>query len=188
MAFKGVKIRAVSALVLAGLAGSLGACNTVATVDPNAELALRAAGQEAATRLSESAERAAAAQAELARIQEARTKPAPRPFDETLAGVPQELRRAATIEWSGPAVEAARRVADIVGYRFVVVGNPPATPPMVNVSLREVPAAKALEDIGLQAQPFGQVVADPNRRVVEFRYLSPAGGAAVSAARAAVRK
>ncbi len=184
-------LRAGRALALTvAVAVSVGACaQTVAQVDPAAEAAIRAAGQEAALRLSESAERAAAAQADLARIQEARTRPAPRPFDETLAGVPVELRKAATVEWSGPAPEAARRVAAIVGYSFSVVGNPPATPPMVNIHMREVPAAKAFEDIGLQAQPYGQVVVDPNTRRVEFRYLSPAAGAAVTtAARARVSK
>jgi len=167
----------VPALLAALLGASLGACQTAATVDPATEVAIRAAGEEAALRLAESAERAAAAQAELARVQEARTRPAPRPFDETLAGVPVELRKTTTLEWSGPAPEAARRVAAIVGYSFSVVGNPPATPPMVNVHLREVAAAKAFEDIGLQSQPFGQVVVDPNARRVEFRYLAPAAAA-----------
>lgn len=184
-------LRSGAALAVLLMAGALGACGqTVAQVDPNAELAIRAAGEEAALRLSESAERAATAQAELARIQEARTRPAPRPFDETLAGVPVELRKTATIEWSGPATEAARRVAAIVGYSFTIVGNPPATPPMVNVHLREVAAAKAFEDIGLQAQPFGQVVVDPNTRRVEFRYLNPpaSAGASVAASHARVTK
>ena len=177
--------RLAAALVVGASAAVLAGCAQTAAVDPQAELAIRAAGQEAAIKLSESAERAAQAQAELARIQEARTRPAPKPFDETMTGVPSELRRAATLEWSGPAPEAARRLAAIAGYSFSVVGNPPATPPIVNVSLREVPLAKALEDVGLQSQPFGQVVVDPNARRIEFRYLSPAG---VAAARAAHRK
>lgn len=181
--------RAARGVVLSiGLALLSSACATHATVDPAAEAAIRAAGQEAALKLAESAERASKAQEELARIQEARTRPAPKPFDETLANVPQELRKAVTIEWSGPAPEAARRVAQTVGYGFTIVGNPPATPPIVNVSLREVAAAKAFEDIGLQSQPFGQVVVDPNARRVEFRYLGPARGASVGTARAAVSK
>jgi len=173
------KIKTARSLALTvGLTGLLAACAGTLQPDPAAQAAILAAQQKAALKLAESAERASKAQEDLARIQEARTRPAPRPFDETLAGVPAELRRAVTIEWSGPAPEAARRVAGTVGYSFQVVGNPPATPPMVNVSLREVAAAKAFEDIGLQAQPFGQVVVDPNTRRVEFRYLNPRGAVA----------
>lgn len=169
--------RATRPLAIALLASvALGGCANRVALNAEEQAAIAAAGQRAADKLAESSERAATAQAELARIQEARTRPAPRPFDETLAGVPSELRRAVTLEWSGPAVEAARRVAVIVGYDFRIVGNPPANPVSIHVSQREAPAAKVLEDIGLQAQPFGQVVVDPNIRRIEYRYLNTAGG------------
>lgn len=161
------------ATILSAVAG--GCAQQHRPLNAEEQAAIAAAGQRAADKLAESSERAATAQAELARIQEARTRPAPRPFDETLAGVPSELRRAVTLEWSGPGVEAARRVATIVGYEFRIVGNPPATPVSVHVSQRESPAAKVLEDIGLQSQPFGQVVVDPNVRRIEYRFLNVAG-------------
>ncbi len=102
--------------------------------------------------------------------------------------MPEALRRPVTLEWSGPAVEAARRVAEVVGWEFRVVGNAPASGEMVNVSLRARPAVKALEDIGLQAQPFAQVVADVNTHRVEFRYLAPSRAAATPRRRAAMTK
>lgn len=121
------------------------------------------------TRLDKAAEQAAKAQTELARIQKARTKPAPLPLDES--NLPPELKRSATLEWSGPAQEAASKITALVGYEFHVVGNPPSVPPVVHVSIHDVPAAKALEQIGLQAYPFGEVAVDPNMKRVEFRYL-----------------
>lgn len=165
--------RPLAVAVLLGAA--VGGCAQTKTLNAEEQAAIAAAGQRAADKLAESSERAATAQAELARIQEARTRPAPRPFDESLAGVPAELRRAVTLEWSGPGVEAARRVASIVGYEFRIVGNPPASPVSVHVSQRESPAAKVLEDIGLQSQPFGQVTVDPNVRRIEYRFLNVAG-------------
>lgn len=120
-------------------------------------------------RLAEAAGKAAKAQETLARVQIARTKPAPLPLDET--SLPEELKRPATIDWSGPAHEAARKIAALIGYSFAVTGNPPSIPPMVHVSAVDVPAAKALENIGLQAYPFGEVAVDPNAKRVEFRYL-----------------
>lgn len=126
-------------------------------------------GPSVDARLSKAAQEAAKAQTDLSRIQIARTQPAPLPLDES--NLPEELKRPATIEWSGPAHEAARRVAVLTGYAFLVTGNPPSIPPVIHVSMQEVPAAKALENIGLQAFPFGQVSVDPNLKRIEFRYL-----------------
>jgi len=126
-------------------------------------------GSEVDRMLAEAASKAADAQQTLARVQVARTKPAPSPLDES--SLPEELKRLATIDWSGPAHEAARKVAALVGYSFAVTGNPPSIPPMVHVSATDVTAAKALENIGLQAYPFGEVTVDPNVKRIEFRYL-----------------
>ena len=141
---------------------------------------LYAGGAEIDSRLAEAAQKAAKAQENLARVQIARTKPAPLPLDES--SLPEELRRPATVDWSGPAHEAARKIAALIGYSFAVTGNPPSIPPMVHVSVADVSAAKALENIGLQAYPFGEVTIDPNVKRIEFRYLqaqqqprSPAG-------------
>ncbi|AOG03483.1 DotD/TraH family lipoprotein [Bosea sp. RAC05] len=165
------------ALVCAAFATSLtvmgGCASKVAVEAPVVE------GPDASKLLAESADRAARAQEELARIQTARTAPVPRPVEENLAGVPDDLRRTATMEWSGPAEEAARRMAAIVGWDFRVIGNAPATPVMVSVSMRDIAAVKIMENIGLQAQPFAQVAAIASQRRIEFRHL--AGGRAVRA-------
>lgn len=121
-------------------------------------------------KIAESTASAAKAQQELARIQIARTKPAPLPLDES--GLPEELLRPSTLNWSGPAHEAARKIADLIGYSFQETGNRPSIPPSIHVTLVDVSAAKALENIGLQAFPFGEVSVDPNVKRVEFRYLS----------------
>ncbi len=119
--------------------------------------------------LSEAAGKAAKAQETLARVQVSRTQPTPSALDE--ASLPEELKRPATIDWSGPAHEAARKVAGLIGYEFKITGNPPSIPPMIHVSAEDISAAKALEDIGLQSFPFGEVSVDPNVKRVEFRYL-----------------
>jgi defect in organelle trafficking protein DotD len=119
--------------------------------------------------IAESVERVAKATETLARVQVARTAPTPSALDET--NLPEELKRPATIDWSGPAHLAAEKVAKLIGYQFKLTGNPPSVPPMINVSVQDVSAAKALEDIGLQAFPFGEVAVDPNVKRVEFRYL-----------------
>jgi defect-in-organelle-trafficking protein DotD len=119
--------------------------------------------------LASSISRVAKAQETLARVQVARTTPTPSALDET--NLPEELKRPATIDWSGPAHEAAEKIANLVGYQFKITGNRPSIPPMIHVSVEDVSAAKALEDIGLQAFPFGEVSVDPNAKRIEFRYL-----------------
>lgn len=119
--------------------------------------------------ISQAADRAARAQETLAQVQVSRTKPTPTSLNE--AGLPEELRRPTTIDWSGPAHSAAERIAILIGYRFAIVGNQPSVPPLVHLSLKEVAAAKALEQIGLQSFPFGEVAVDPNSKRVEYRYL-----------------
>jgi defect-in-organelle-trafficking protein DotD len=126
-------------------------------------------GPSVDARLGKAVEQATKAQTDLARIQIARTQPAPLPLDES--NLPEELKRPASIEWSGPAHEAARKVAALTGYSFQITGNPPSIPPVIHVSMKDVPAAKALENIGLQSFPFGEVSVDPNQKRIEFRYL-----------------
>jgi defect-in-organelle-trafficking protein DotD len=178
--------RRLFALLAVGIAASVSGCANSPTDDLSVEAAQSQA--EASRRLGESADRATRAQEELARIQTARTTPAPASVDENLSGVPEELRRPVTIEWSGPAHEAARRVAEIVGWEFHVVGSAPAAAALISVSLRGRPAVKALEDIGVQAQPFGQVVADQNARRIEFRYFSTGRAGASAPKRASMTK
>jgi len=119
--------------------------------------------------IAKAADRAAEAQETLAQVQVSRTKPTPSSLNES--NLPEELQRPTTLDWSGPSHEAAERIATLIGYRFSIVGNTPSAPPMVHLSLKDVPAAKALEQIGLQSFPFGEVAVDPNVKRIEFRYL-----------------
>jgi defect-in-organelle-trafficking protein DotD len=122
---------------------------------------------EVEQQIAQSSARAANALETLAMIQRARTAPAAPALDES--GLPEELRRKTTIAFQGPADEAARSLAEQIGYGFVVTGNPPANPGLVSLDEHDVSVAKALEDLGLQAQRFATVVVDPNLRRVEFR-------------------
>lgn len=170
----------ISGLVL--LAPIITGCSSMSRADRELAASANRPIAQAQIRLAESASAAAAAQEELVRIQTARTLPAPAPINENLAGVPEALRRPTTMQWSGPGEEPTRRIAGIVGYDFRVVGNPPATKPMINVSLDNVPAVKALEDIGNQVQPFAQIVVDANLKRIEYRYLVVAGAVAAPTA------
>lgn len=154
------------AVLAATMAVLLASCGT----KPAGNLPSYKGTAEIDRKIAESTASAAKAQEELARIQIARTKPAPLPLDES--NLPAELLRPQTLNWSGPAHEAANKIADLIGYSFQVTGNRPSIPPSIHVTMVDVSAAKGLENIGLQAFPFGEVSVDPNIKRVEFRYLS----------------
>lgn len=166
---RSVVIAAVAAALLAGCAK-----NTETRLDELDSNSRRAVEDS----LAQSAARAAKAQETLAQVERARTEPAPASLD--VSGLPSELKRPATMNWSGPGPEAARQVAGLVGYEFRVVGNPPPNLPMVSIAATDLPVAKIVEDIGLQVQGIAQVLVDPNLKRVEFRYLAayPARGPA----------
>ncbi|WP_456717760.1 MULTISPECIES: DotD/TraH family lipoprotein [unclassified Bradyrhizobium] len=159
----------LAATAVVVLAMTLAGCATRIN-DSRTEELDSASRQMVADSLAQSADRAVRAQESLAQVERARTEPAPPSLDVT--GLPPELRRQATMTWSGPGVAAARETAGLMGYEFRVVGNPPGTPPMVNVNARDLPVAKILEDIGLQVQGTAQVVVDANQKRVEFRYVT----------------
>lgn len=146
---------------------ALGACaervDRAAQIDASAQLLVT-------EKIADSAGRVARATETLALIQRARTEPSPPSVDDR--ALPGDLRRSITLNWSGPGEEAARRVSGLLGYEFRVVGNSPAVSPPVQVGAEAVPAAKVLEDIGLQVQGSAQVVVDPNVRRVEYRYIA----------------
>lgn len=162
MSIKAVLIASVAAATLL-MAG----CSTTKT--PDNDISDVYNNQTIDKELADAVSRASKAQETLARVQVARTTPTPSALDES--SLPEELKRPATIDWSGPAHEAAAKIANLVGYQFKITGNRPPIPPMVHVSVEDISAAKALEDIGLQAFPFGEVSVDPNAKRIEFRYL-----------------
>lgn len=164
------------ALVLSAAVAALGACTTTnsETVSPARQSAVwdGAIRGEVEQQLAQSASRAANALETLAMIQRVRTEPVATPIDE--AGLPPELARQTTIQWSGPAIGLVKELAASIGYSFLESGNRPATNANVSVDIRDRSAAKAFEDIGLQVQAFATVIVDPNQQRVEFRHETAA--------------
>jgi defect-in-organelle-trafficking protein DotD len=166
------KIFSMVAIIVA--AGGLSACNSQgesgsdhdAAYDPGIRT-------EVDQSIAQSAARASNALETLAMIQRARTAPVAPVVDD--AGLPPELRRKATIEFSGPSVELARELAQDIGYGFFETGHRPSNPGLISIDAKDESVAKVLEDVGLQSQKFATVIVDPNQRKVEFRYESGDG-------------
>ena len=153
---------AVRASVLTGLlAGPLAGCVSWTSEPPATVAPVRTDPVE--MRLVEAVERAERALAALAR-----TLPAPHsssalpPVD----GVPEELRRSVTLDWTGPVEALAADLARRTGYRFAQAGRPPARPPIVAVAAKDEPLIAVLRDLGLRAGEAATLTVDAANRTV----------------------
>jgi defect-in-organelle-trafficking protein DotD len=119
--------------------------------------------------MAESAVRASEALDRLSQVETARTPvPDPGPLDES--NVPAGLDTYVSVSWIGPVAPLAAKLADAAGYRFRVVGRPPAVPVVVDVTYDSAMVLEVLRDIGHQTGARADVAVDAQNRVVEVRY------------------
>lgn len=93
--------------------------------------------------------------------------------------VTPELQTRVTLDWIGPLEKAAARLAEEIGYDFVVAGSRPPAPVMVEIDVKDKPVIFVLMDIGLQAKERALLTTDANRMIVRLDWTRPkAEGAA----------
>lgn len=134
------------------------------------EHAMVAATDPIALRIAESADKAATALQDLARVEQTRRPPAPEP---PAIAAPNELYTPVTIDWVGAAEPLIRNIADRLKYDVVVVGSVPTVPVVVQIHQRDRAVLEALRNIGDQATQFMDLVVDPRNQKIEIRYLRP---------------
>lgn len=122
--------------------------------------------------LADSADRASHALETLAAVERART---PSTSMAPIDNVPTELRRAVTVNWTGPLEPIAKTLADRAGYGFLVLGSEPGIPVVVSLDVENTPVIDALRDLGLQLGMRGDVKVDARSKMVEIYYAPNAG-------------
>lgn len=123
-------------------------------------------------RLAEAADKASTALQTLAAVEQART---PGVSVGPVSGAPPELRRAMTVNWTGPVEPLAKKLADRAGYGFLVLGSMPPVPLVVAIDAENRPVVDILRDIGLQLGLRADVKVDAGRKMVEIHYAPNAG-------------
>ena len=83
-----------------------------------------------------------------------------------------------TLDWIGPVENVAKRLADDIGYDFVVAGPRPPAPVMVEVSVKDEPVIFVLRDIGIQARDRAHLTTDAGRMIVRLDWLASVSGPA----------
>lgn len=168
-------------LLILAMLFTLGACangdfgwdsmtsSTPTDVDPN-ERAYAAATDPIALRIAESADKAATALQDLARVEKTRRPPKPEP---AITAAPDELQQRVTIEWVGGAEALVRNLAGRLNYDVTVVGGAPVAPVVVRVNQNERTIIEALRTIGEQGTEYMDLVVNPPARSIEIRYKIP---------------
>lgn len=162
-----------SLIMMSGVAVILAACQTSAhkqATDIEWDIRSREMVED---RIAESARRSTNALETLAMIERAKAEPISSGLSEALRSLPHELQRPTNAEWSGPAEDFARRLADNIGYEFITQGKEPSVPIMIHLSIQDVPIIKVFENIGMHIQPRAALIVDPNVKRVEFVYDPP---------------
>ena len=154
--------------LLAGpLAGPLAGCVSWTSGPPPVAAPAAANSDPAEMRLVEAVERAERALAALAR-----TLPDPSSALPPVDGVPEELRRAVTLDWTGPVEALTADLARRAGYRFAEAGRPPARPPIVAVAAKGEPLIAVLRDLGLRAGEAATLTVDAANRTVLLDWVA----------------
>lgn len=123
-------------------------------------------------RLAEAADKASTALETLAAVEQAKT---PGVSVGPVSGAPTELRRAMTVNWTGPVEPLAKKLADRAGYGFLVLGSMPPVPLVVAIDAENRPIVDILRDIGLQLGTRADVKVDAGRKMVEIHYAPNTG-------------
>jgi hypothetical protein len=156
-------------LVLAGCSGGFNPDNwgfSSPDIDPN-ERSYAAATDPIALRIAESADKAATALQDLARVEQTRRPPAP---ENPMANAPDDMQQLVTIEWVGGAEALIRNLSARLNYDVVVVGAAPSVPVIVRINQQARPLVEALRSTGEQATEWLDLVVDPALRRIEIRY------------------
>jgi defect-in-organelle-trafficking protein DotD len=157
----------LSAIVLT----SLSACGTPA-LDKKYNPQIVASPDKATMMLAEAADRASVSLETLAAVEQSRS---PGIAVAPIGDAPAELRRAMTINWVGPVEPISKTLADRAGYGFVVIGDAPPVPIVVNLDIENTPVIDILRNVGLQLGQRADVKVDASRKVVEIHYAPVTG-------------
>lgn len=164
-------MRFVSTLLSILVALSLGACSQNKELR-NETPQLVAAPDKVSMMLANAADKASVALETLAAVEQARS---PGVAVSPIVGAPDELKRAITVNWTGPAEPIVKTLSDRAGYMFQSIGSPPPVPVVVSVDVENQQVIDILRSIGLQLGARADIKVDSVRQMIEIHYAPNTG-------------
>ena len=168
-------VRLTNIIVLLTSLGFLAACSgTGGFKDKQGDPQLVASPDKATLLLAQAADKASKSLETLAAIEQTRT---PSSSVAPIENVPDNLARAMTISWIGPIEPITRTLANHSDYKFVVLGDRPPVPMVVNLEAENTRVVDLLRNLGLQLGNRADIRVDASRNVVELQYAPVTRGA-----------
>ncbi len=123
---------------------------------------------DASIKLAEAAVSVSDSLLEMAKVEKVITPPNK---DNTLT-IPNayNLQARASIDWSGPIEELTGRIAKSAHFKLRVLGQAPAVPVLISLSIKDESLAEVLRNIDYQAGKKATIFVYPNSQVIELRY------------------
>jgi len=100
------------------------------------------------------------------------------PSHVSLSLVPPALAAPVTFDWNGSSVELAKKIAEAVGYKFVVNGTSPSRPIVVTMVMQQEPAVWALQDLGVRIRDTAKVSINRDSHEIDYTYNLMSAGLA----------
>jgi defect-in-organelle-trafficking protein DotD len=96
------------------------------------------------------------------------------PQDITETPIPEsyDMSIPISVNWNGPAEKLVRKLANMVSYKFVVVGKKPTIPILVLLAVKRDTVGNILRNVGYQSGKRASVVVFPVSRTIELRYTN----------------
>lgn len=96
------------------------------------------------------------------------------PKDITETPIPEsyDMSIPISVNWNGPVEKLVRKLANIVSYKFVVVGKKPTIPIIVLLAVKRDTVGNILRNVGYQSGKRASVVVFPVSRTIELRYTN----------------
>lgn len=79
----------------------------------------------------------------------------------------------ADVDWTGPIGPLVVKIAKLSNYRVKFLGQEPAIPILVSITVKRTPIADILQNASFQAGKRAHILVFPSSRLIEVRYLSP---------------
>ncbi len=124
--------------------------------------------QDAQTQLAEAASSVGKSLQQLSAIEMTNTpKVSVSEIDAKTTGMTQ----VASIDWYGPVLPLLEQIGKATGYKVQVLGDAPAIPVIVSISVENQVMADILRNVAYQVHNKANITVYPAKRIIELRYF-----------------
>ena len=80
------------------------------------------------------------------------------------------MTQMASLDWNGPVLPLVEQIAKATGYKVRILGDEPAIPVIVSISVNNQVMADILRNVTYQVQNKAAIKVYPAQRIIELRY------------------